>query len=255
MKSISTNIRSNEINAICKDFMIAFGKANLNDDQFLNIVFCEIQKRHEALSMAINRDKLSSSLLQLDNKRDDLVKSIKQMIIGYTNMPIKDIAEAAKRLKKVLDKYGMAVTRENYLSESSMISSLIRDFDTEQSRNDINRLQGVPELMNQLRSAENEFINARVEYDNNRKLIKLQDKESTLSKELVKYINENLVVYLKAMLRSNPDKYGMLANSIEASIDRANALVALHKSGKQQSNESLSNDDSEIEESTSLNEN
>lgn len=138
--------------------------------------------------------------------------------------PSAEKRECAKRLLAVFKKYGLKITSENYSSKSSLIESMLEDFSGEQEKNDAASLDGVVELIQSLRNAENDFYKANDEFVCGRAL-KNESAYSIKGRLVRRTINEKLVPYLSAMSIADNSAYGNFAQNVERQIKKLNSAV------------------------------
>ena len=130
---------------------------------FLKGVMDEIEKLSVAITTAIKKDKVLSNLEEADIVRDEAVKNLSTLLDGYEVFPVAAKKEAAQKLKTVFDKYRKSIITANYVSESSLIESLLEDFSKEEEA--VSLLDGIKEILEQIRSAQDAFVKASDEYN------------------------------------------------------------------------------------------
>lgn len=231
MKKLKTNIRTTEIDDTSDQLIAVYSKADgVKDDTFLKDTFEELKTLSSKITSAIKMDRAKSELEDADKVRDEQIYALSNVLKGYASMNIENLAQSGVAIKKVFDKYGTKIAKENYSTESSLIESLLMDLAAEEIKNDINALQGVQEAISSLRRAQDEFNKSRLTYD----AAKAQDKEAQnatdLKKDILMCINDKIVTYLNAMIVSDAQKYGAFAAMIETEIERANATVSARTS-------------------------
>jgi hypothetical protein len=85
---------------------------------------------------------LTEEITALDARRDRAVTGIALMINAFTYHFNSDTAKQAETLKKLLEKYGSGIARENYQAETAIIDSLLADLDSKTEMADaLNALQ------------------------------------------------------------------------------------------------------------------
>ena len=222
MNKVISKVRVTEVDGL-SDALVRFYKADegVSSDAFLKGVMDEIEKLSVAITTAIKKDKVLSSLEEADGVRDEAVKNLSTLLDGYEVFPVAAKKEAAKKLKAVFDKYGKAITTANYVSESSLIESLLEDFSKEEA---VSVLDGIKEILEQIRSAQDAFVKASDEY-NAASTVKTES-ASSLKKPLLSAINDKLIPYITAMQMANGALYGDFATKAEGEIKRVNEIVS-----------------------------
>ena len=126
-----------------------------------------------------------------------------------------------QKLKAVFDKYRKSIITANYVSESSLIESLLEDFSKEEET--VSLLDGIKEILEQIRSAQDSFVKASDEY-NAASTVKTES-ASSLKKPLLSAINDKLIPYITAMKMANSAVYADFATKAEGEIKRVNEIV------------------------------
>ena len=222
MNKVISKVRVTEVDGL-SDALVRLYKADdgISSDAFLKSVMDEIEKLSVSITTAIKQDKVLSNLEEADGVRDEAVKNLSTLLDGYEVFPVAAKKEAAKKLKAVFDKYGKSITTANYVSESSLIESLLEDFSKEEEA--VSLLDGIKEILEQIRSAQDAFVKASDEY-NAASTVKTES-ASSLKKPLLSAINDKLIPYITAMQMANSAVYADFATKAEGEIKRVNEIV------------------------------
>ncbi|WP_296010846.1 DUF6261 family protein [uncultured Treponema sp.] len=222
MNKVISKVRVTEVDGL-SDALVRLYKADegVSSDAFLKGVMAEVEKLSVAITTAIKQDKVLSSLEEADGVRDEAVKNLSTLLDGYEVFPVAAKKEAAQKLKAVFDKYGKSITTANYVSESSLIESLLEDFSKEEET--VGALDGIKEILEQIRSAQDSFAKASDEY-NAASAVKTES-ASSLKKPLLSLINDKLIPYITAMQMANSAVYADFATKAEGEIKRVNEIV------------------------------
>lgn len=221
MNKVISKVRVTEVDGL-SDALVRLYKADegVSSDAFLKSVMDEIEKLSVSITTAIKKDKVLSNLEEADGVRDEAVKNLSTLLDGYSVFPVAAKKEAAQKLKAVFDKYGKSITTANYVSESSLIESLLEDFSKEEA---VSSLDGIKEILGQIRSAQDSFVKASDEY-NAASTVKTES-ASSLKKPLLSAINDKLIPYITAMKMANSAVYADFATKAEGEIKRVNEIV------------------------------
>ncbi|MFK8302600.1 DUF6261 family protein [Capnocytophaga stomatis] len=226
MKKLFTISKTTEIGDVSERLVVLFKKeTSFADDAFLVSLFEEIGTLSEQIIEAIKRDVIVSELEDADDVRGEIVRSLSDVLKGYRSMPIPQLKEAGEKLYTVFSKYGVSITRESYANESSLIESLLQDFSATELESDISTLVGVSECISELRNAQKNFNEMRLEYEKTLVAQSQKPTASELKKVLINVINGKLVPYLIAMQLVNVNKYGSFSATVAQIIEDNNAAV------------------------------
>ena len=224
MNKMNAKARVTEVDAL-SDALVRLYKADtgIAEDSFLKTVMAEVETLSAQLTTAIRQDKVLSSLEEADGVRDEAVKSLGTLLDGYAAIPIPAKKDAAEKLRTVFAKYGKSITTANYASESSLIESLLEDFSKADAQESAKVLDGVAEILEQIRTAQDAFVKASDEYTAASSA--KAESATSLKKPLVSAIDDRLVPYLTAMTMANGSLYGDFAAKAEKEISRVNETV------------------------------
>lgn len=222
MNKVISKVRVTEVDGL-SDALVRLYKADegVSSDVFLKSVMDEIEKLSVSITTAIKQDKVLSNLEEADGVRDEAVKNLLTLLDGYSVFPVAAKKEAAQKLKTVFDKYRKSIITANYVSESSLIESLLEDFSKEEET--VSLLDGIKEILEQIRSAQDSFVKASDEY-NAASTVKTES-ASSLKKPLLSAINDKLIPYITAMKMANSAVYADFATKAEGEIKRVNEIV------------------------------
>jgi len=203
----------------------AYEKTSLSSDAFLADVFAQIKAILAYFVAAINRMKAESNLEEKDEVRDNALRALNYMLLGYLHNPAQSIREAAQKLEKVFEHYGVSITGESYATESSLVNSMLEDFSKPNLQDAIAALPGCAEQISALQTAQDDFEAARIAYEEEKASESTEKNATELKKEVVKLVNDKLVVYLRAMMQVDGATYGSFARTIGEIVADNNETV------------------------------
>lgn len=221
MKKISSNMKLTELDSL-SDTLVRLYKAQeaLSQDAMLCAIMADVESASNRLTSAIKCDAVSSGLEDADSRRDEAVRLLGTLVEGYTAIPFAEQKAAAQTLKALFDKYGKKIAGESYAAESSLVESMLADFAAKDALQ--KTLPGVPELVQELRDAEDAFKSASDEFAaaKNAK----GESATAVKKILVSILNDRLVPYLAAA--SCMESHKTFVSLAEAEIKKANDTAA-----------------------------
>ena len=225
LEKLMTNSRVTEIDAVSMRMIGAYQNTTLSSDPHLVSMFSALEPKSVLLTAAINRIKVDSVLESKDETRDDKVRSLSYLIMGLLHHPDEEIKSAAQEVEKVFDNYGMAITGESYASESSLIVSLLGDLAKPKLQAAIAKLSGSAEIIAALQAAQEDFEATRITYETEKAEEGTHANATTIKKEVLDIINDQIVVYLRAMEQVDEPTYGAFARTIAEIIADNNEVV------------------------------
>lgn len=228
MKKVSYRAKATEVDGLSERLMLLYQQTpDLHGDDVLQDVFTQMRQLSDTITIAIRRDKTKSLLEEIDAKRNNSLRNLSNLLLGYCSAPDKNIVESAEKVLEIFQKFGLKIIRENYDTKSSYIDSMLIKLNEDSCRDDINRLQFIRETIEQLRANEATFKEMAVQFDKDRAKDKSEKAAYVLGKELLDLINKNLLDYLKSMVTNNRANHIKFASEVEKLIERSNTQIAL----------------------------
>ena len=225
MRKLSSKLRVTEIATIASNLIRQYQwDTNVSTDDFLKKTIDGIDELSGQLTESIQRGTTKLGLDEADAVRDDAIRALGTLIEGYTAIPFEDQKEAAYALKSIFDKYGKRIASEPFAVESSLIESMIFDFNTPITLAAVATLPGVTELLGQLRAAQDAF-NTASDKQTEANAAEKPPSATAIKKDMLTLFNDRLIPYLNTMMMANPDVFATFARQAEVEIDRANATV------------------------------
>lgn len=230
MNKVKSTIRITEVDGLSDSIIRIFGAdSKAQGDDFLKGQIAELTTLSDAITAAILQDKAVSNLDEADSKRDEAIKNLGALLSGYAVFPLEEKKSAALGLKAVYDKYAKSgILSASYISESSMIESLLKDLAVAEAAASIEKLDGVAEMVAAIRAAQDNFTAA------NDAFVKAEGSRgasaSSYKKPILAVINDKIVPYLNTMAIVGNTAVADFAKGVETEISRVNENVA--KRGK-----------------------
>ena len=230
MKKINSNMRVAELDTL-SDVLIRMYKDSsaaenaLSKDTNLSLIMAEVEKLSADITTAIKSDRVSSTLDEADIARDGIIRNLGDALTGYSAIPVAAKKDSAQNLLAVFSKYGKQITQKNFAEESSLIESMLEDFGAENLSSDIAALDGVGELISELRTAQASLNEANDEYT--KASVNRGESATSVKKSLISALNDKFVPYLSAV--APLADYKDFATKCEAEIIKANATVSGRK--------------------------
>ncbi len=221
---ISYNTRSTECNDLCGSIAHVVEESPLNDPH-LSGLLSEIKAGNETLLSSIKQDRAESHLEELDHQRDDVYRSLLYLTKGYVHHPDTQIRESAEHVDEVINKYGFELISASYSAESALLDSFLKDMARPELAPAIELLPGIKDLRENLGDKQNDFKSAERDWLNARAKEQSSVNATKAKKDLLKIVNDKLIVYLRGMLRVQPDQYASLVSTINLLIETNNGIV------------------------------
>lgn len=222
--------RVTEVETLARILLSNFLKDNsLQDDKFLRKYMLKLEQMQIELSQAIKQDRLKSNIKEMDRARDVAIRNLADMIDGYAASPIAEHKSAAIALQTIFNRYGREITTESALSKGALIKGLLLDLAEEEARENVVKLEGIGELIVELKSAQEAFSEGYAKYTAAQADEKQKPNASELKKPVLGLINEKFVPYLTALVEE--EEYRKFAGFVEQGISTVNRAVGLRRRG------------------------
>jgi hypothetical protein len=214
-----------EVFAAAKRMIMAFAEGSLSEDTNLSNTFSALEQSNTKLGTAINREEAVSDLEEKDEIRDSKVRAVYYLITGYLYNPEENIRAAAEEVNKVFSRYGVEIVNDSYSEESTFIDSMLNDLAAEDLTQAIVSLAGLNKALAELRTAQDVFEQARVNYEKKAAQDVNEESATKIKPEIVSIVNNKLVPYLRGMVIMDEAKYGELTLTLAKIIDDNNEVV------------------------------
>ena len=230
MNKLTARARITEVDGFSDSIIRIFGAdTKAQEDTFLKGQIAELTTLSDAITEAILKDKAVSNLDEADSKRDEAIKNLGALLSGYAVFPLEEKKAAALGLKAIYDKYAKSgILSASYVSESSMIESLLKDLSSAEAMASIEKLDGIAEMVAAIRSAQDDFTAA------NDAFVKAEGSKgasaSSYKKPILSVINDKIVPYLNTMAIVGNAAVADFTKGVETEISRVNENIA--KRGK-----------------------
>ncbi|WP_282037571.1 DUF6261 family protein [Saccharicrinis aurantiacus] len=224
MEKVIGHSRTTEVGSLLTLIINSYKSSQITNS-FLDSLFVHLGERNMQLLTAVRRSKITSMLDDKDELRDEKIRSLYYVLLGASHHPDTAIAKAGIALLAIFNKYGLAMLRESYANESTLLNSLIQDFENPILASDIELVAGCSILIGDLKIMQNDFELVHTQFEEDKALQGNLLSATELKKELIYNINTKLVVYLEAMILAEPKSFGNLTRSIAQIIADNNAAV------------------------------
>ncbi len=229
INKIITTVRNTEINTLTDEIITEYANSELSTDEHLVTIFDLLQPLNNKLTEAINRIKAESNLAEKDKLRDNKLRAVYFLTVGFVHHPNSTISSAAKVIDAVLKHYGVDIVNQSYATESSLIESLLVELAKEDLQAYIASLSGLSQSIEELSAAQSLFEEAQVKFQTEKAAEGTKENASEIKKEVIVIINNKLVVYLRAMVMVDESKYGKFGRVVAQTIEDMNVIIKKRK--------------------------
>lgn len=237
LNRLIASCKTTEADAVSDRLFASYSKDDWSSDAHLTNLFSELKSASDILTSSINKIAAESTLEEKDELRDAKIKAFGYFLMGFLYSPDQAMRSAAEKVNSVFSKYGNEITRESYATETSLIESLLIDLADTELQDSINALPGLSVIISEIRTAQTEFEDAKVKYEEEKAKLGAELTASEIKKDVVGIINNKIVVYLRAMVQVNESKYGSLTQNVAQIIDDMNIIVRKRRNDKTSTDE------------------
>ena len=217
--------RVTEVDAGVSRIIGAYQNTSLSSDPHLVTIFTVLIALLARLTAAIRRTKAESDLEEKDEVRDDKIRALYYLVLGFMHHPGAAVKAVAEKVFKVFEKYGIAITSESYATESSLVSSLLTNLSDADMQEAIDKLTGLSIIVAELGAAQTDFEQSRIAYEEEKAHEGTEENATELKAEVLAQLNGKLVIYLRAMEQVDEATYGAFARTVAEIINDNNEVV------------------------------
>ncbi|MFV0553611.1 MAG: DUF6261 family protein [Mangrovibacterium sp.] len=223
--AIISNSSNGEVDATGNAMVMALKKKDWTGIPVMETLVGSLEELRTQLNEAIKRGVKESELDEKDQARDGALSAFYYLIKGFS-MTENDSLSVAQQVLDKLDHYGLTkTTQANYANESAYINSLITDLETEPLKSSLNVMIYATTSLQKLKDAQADFEQTYDEYMEAMAELGSLKSATTLKKELVKVINQDLVSYLNLMTKMDAATYGEISIKVGEIINDNNERV------------------------------
>lgn len=203
----------------------AYSQGDWTGETHMIEIFAKLLETNQKLKTALDKGRVESTLKEKDSIRDQSVKALYYLVQGANYHTSDTVKEATSTILPIINKYGLNVTRQSYANETARIDSLLEDLSNVELQTKINEISGCGDAITTLQTRQNQFKTAYYEWEQAKAKLLSEMNASEVKKEVLQIINDEIVVYLRAMVQVNEEKYGEVHNTILQIINDQNLEV------------------------------
>jgi len=232
MNKLTAKSRITEVAAVGMQLIDVYKNGDWSIDPHLVSIYDVLEQQAAELTKAIKRTKAELDLEATDELRDNKTRSVYFLTQGLLHYPETKIKAAAQALNLVFNKYDLDRLGICSAEQTSPCIALMRDLETPSLLYHIKALPGMPELVNELSKAHEDFIVAHTAYQTEiASADVVRSNAFQLKGKVLDTINKKIVVYLRAMIQVNESRYAGLAGTIAQFIAANNKNVDKRSNG------------------------
>ena len=226
MEKINSSTRTTDTDNVSSGIIDFYEKnPKLSDHPHLVKIIKNLINVSINLNEAIKRGKSKSILEEKDNDRDNKYRSFYYLISGNTHHPDSTISKPALQIQAILDKYGLEIVKENYSSESSMLTSFINEMKSDVIQQALQPISGGLASFKALEKSQNNFDTTFIDHKEDKASEGTYRNASTLKREVIKIINNQLIGYLNTLQQIDEENFGEFARQVDQLITDNNQIV------------------------------
>lgn len=222
---LSARSRNTEVDGTAGRIISAYQNTPLNTDPNLEKIFSPLQNYSQKLTEAINRLKEKSTQQTNDEARDEKITGFYYLLVSFSHHPDESIRTAALNLLGIFENYGLEMKDESYTTESALVNSLLNDYSKPKQQADVALVPQCAEYIAALQTAQTNFEQNRVAYEEARAEEGTLENATAIKKEVVAIVNKQLVPYLSVMSQLDDATYGDFSRIVEEIISENNEVV------------------------------
>lgn len=225
LNKLNSNSKITEVYTTGITIYQAYSEGDWTGETYMIEIFAKLLEANQKLKTAIDKGKVESDLKEKDTERDQSIKALFYLVQGASYHSSTTVQEATGTILPIINKYGLDVTRGSYAIETARIDSLLEDVNSEEVQASVTEISGCSDAISTLQTKQNQFKTAYYEWEQAKAKQLSETNASDVKTEVLHIINNEIVVYLRAMIQVNEEKYAQIHNTILQIINDRNLEV------------------------------
>jgi len=207
------------------NILLAIKNAAITTDPYLLVVVDKLTGKNNLLTIVINENKQVSVLSEKDNNRDNCTRVVflitKALLYSTDDAERKD----AEVINAILQRYGLDIINKTYSEQTVVLNALLSDLEQQDIAAITVKYPLLQKHIDRLKASQTDWMNSVQTHVLQQNEQKNTPSASKLHPEIREIVNNELMVYIDAMKKANPDTYGELATQIENIIIETNQRI------------------------------
>lgn len=225
IKKIDNNIKISEALNGLENIVIAIKEANIVGDKYFLMLTTMLKDTVDEFRFSVNYRRTKTNLPEFNQNRNECLRAVFSVSKGFEFFPDEDIKKAADVFLNTLNKYSLSMIKENYATESTRIKKMLADFESDELKNAIAKLNPLSELIENLKNAQKQFDNAVQCWSDSNKEDNQIKSSYSLKMESLSILNQKLIPYLNIVVCLDEDLFGNISGIINNLVIKTNRLA------------------------------
>ncbi len=231
---LSIRSRNTEADGTSTQVLQSYKGTGLNSDPNMEKIMNPLEAKSQLLNAAIGRTKEKSEQKTNDEVRDEKISGLYFLLLSFSHHPDAQISEAAQSLLAIFNHYGLEIKDESFTRESSLLNSMLADFNKTKALEAIALVPQCAEYIAALQQAQDIFEDSRLAFESAQAQEGTLENATQLKKEVIEQVNNLLVPYLNVMVQLDEETYGTYARVVSELISTNNEVVNKRRNQKNQ---------------------
>ncbi len=225
ISTLKTIARVNEVGGTTENILKAYADCAMSEDANLQSIIDLLAQKNAQLITAIEKGKAYSQLEKCDEERDQSFKALYHYIKACTLLPEGVTRNAAQIIFPIFDKYGISMTYLAYTEQTAQMKSLIEELEKEEIKSEIGKIVHLEGMVESLKNVQASFQQAHSDYTSQVSTLRNEQSASELKPQVLEVLNEQLVMYMRAMAKAFPQTHGKFAIELATEISKTNQNI------------------------------
>ncbi len=219
---LESRVRLSELGSTISNVLEAYTNSNITKDIPLQSVINELIAINTTFSSTIAISEMVSQLESYEEIGDTVTKGIYYYLQSCVHLPTSAISLAAEKLLIELKKHGLGASKFSFNEETIHFKSLLESLSSKHHANEINSIPNLKTMVEKLVTTQQDY------QDLHNKYLSIQNKKqnkqsaSDIKYELLKVLNDKLVIYLRSQIIFNQEVYLNFAQEVASAINKTN---------------------------------
>jgi len=222
---LMSSSRNTEVDGTCSQIVAADNVSGITSDTDLVTIMGLLKAQLILFLAAIKRLKGKSDQKANDEARDERITAFYFLLLSFSHHPTQAIKDAAMYLLEIFENYGLEIKDESFTRESSLINSLLAEYDKPKAQEAIAKVPQCDKYVAAMRNTQTVFETSRLDFESAQAQEGTQENATVLKKEVIRIVNTILVPYLNVKVQLHEATYGAFSRTVAEIIAANNEVV------------------------------
>ncbi len=225
VNTLLTTARMKEVGETVQNILKAYDNCALCKDANLQRIIDLLAQKNNQLIAAFEKCKAHSALEKCDEERNKAFKNLYYYLKACTLSPMGIDRTIAESIFPLFEKHGICIDKLAYEEQNSQTKHLCKELECQDLMARTKRNAQLDDMLESLKKAQANFLKVHNNYSSQIKLSAKEQSAKELKNSVLEIINEQLVMYMRAMEKTFPETHAAFATKLANEIDKTNQNI------------------------------